>query len=75
MSNATIGASWDLQRAIHTEVSAGTRSDMVLLFEHASVYTAGKRTEPQGRPLDGTPVIDVDWGGKITWHGPDQLVG
>jgi lipoyl(octanoyl) transferase len=68
-------ATWDLQRAIHAEVSAGTRSDTVLLLEHASVYTAGKRTEPQERPLDGTPVIDVDRGGKITWHGPGQLVG
>ena len=66
---------WDLQRAIHAEVSAGTRQDTVLLLEHASVYTAGKRTEPQERPLDGTPVIDVDRGGKITWHGPGQLVG
>jgi lipoyl(octanoyl) transferase len=66
---------WDLQRAIHAEVSAGTRPDTVLLLEHASVYTAGKRTEPQERPLDGTPVIDVDRGGKITWHGPGQLVG
>ena len=68
-------ATWDLQRAIHAEVSAGTRPDTVLLLEHASVYTAGKRTEPQERPLDGTPVIDVDRGGKITWHGPGQLVG
>ena len=66
---------WDLQRAIHAQVSAGTRPDTVLLLEHASVYTAGKRTEPQERPLDGTPVIDVDRGGKITWHGPGQLVG
>src|SRR3954452_19620390 len=66
---------WDLQRAIHAEVAAGTRPDTVLLLEHASVYTAGKRTEPQERPLDGTPVIDVDRGGKITWHGPGQLVG
>ena len=66
---------WDLQRAIHAQVSAGTRQDTVLLLEHASVYTAGKRTEPQERPLDGTPVIDVDRGGKITWHGPGQLVG
>jgi lipoyl(octanoyl) transferase len=68
-------ATWDLQRAIHAEVSVGTRPDTVLLLEHASVYTAGKRTEPQERPLDGTPVIDVDRGGKITWHGPGQLVG
>src|SRR5512132_780811 len=68
-------ATWDLQRAIHAEVSAGNRADTVLLLEHASVYTAGKRTEPQERPLDGTPVVDVDRGGKITWHGPGQLVG
>ena len=68
-------ATWDLQRAVHAEVSDGIRPDTVLLLEHASVYTAGKRTEPQERPLDGTPVIDVDRGGKITWHGPGQLVG
>src|SRR5215217_1146563 len=68
-------ATWDLQRAIHAEVAAGSRPDTVLLLEHASVYTAGKRTEPQERPLDGTPVIDVDRGGKITWHGPGQLMG
>ena len=46
----------------------------MLLLEHAAVYTAGKRTEPHERPFDGTPVIDVDRGGKITWHGPGQLV-
>ena len=68
-------ATWDMQRAIHAEVSDGVTPDTVLLLEHASVYTAGKRTEPQERPLDGTPVIDVDRGGKITWHGPGQLVG
>jgi len=68
-------AAWELQRAIHAEVSTGRRPGTVLLLEHASVYTAGKRTEPQERPLDGTPVIDVDRGGKITWHGPGQLVG
>jgi lipoyl(octanoyl) transferase len=68
-------ATWELQRVVHAEVSAGTRPDTVLLLEHASVYTAGKRTEPQERPLDGTPVVDVDRGGKITWHGPGQLVG
>ncbi len=66
---------WKTQRLIHAEVAAGDRPDTVLLLEHASVYTAGKRTEPHERPLDGTPVVDVDRGGKITWHGPGQLVG
>ncbi|HKJ11923.1 MAG TPA: lipoyl(octanoyl) transferase LipB [Ornithinimicrobium sp.] len=66
---------WDRQRAVHAEVVAGQSPDTVLLMEHAAVYTAGKRTEPHERPSDGTPVIDVDRGGKITWHGPGQLVG
>lgn len=66
---------WELQRRVHGEVAAGTRPDTVIMLEHASVYTAGKRTEAHERPLDGTPVIDVDRGGKITWHGPGQLVG
>jgi len=66
---------WDLQRKVHSEVVSGTREDTVLLLEHDGVYTAGKRTEDEERPQDGTPVIDVDRGGKITWHGPGQLVG
>jgi lipoyl(octanoyl) transferase len=66
---------WDHQRAVHGRVAAGELPDTVLLLEHAAVYTAGKRTEPHERPVDGTPVIDVDRGGKITWHGPGQLVG
>jgi len=66
---------WELQRRIHSEVADGERPDTLLLLEHAPVYTAGKRTEPHERPQDGTPVIDVDRGGKITWHGPGQLVG
>ncbi len=66
---------WAHQRAVHTAVAAGLEPDTVLLLEHPSVYTAGKRTEPGERPADGTPVIDVDRGGKITWHGPGQLVG
>ncbi len=66
---------WEAQRRLHAEVVAGEASNTVLLLEHASVYTAGKRTDPQERPLDGTPVVDVDRGGKITWHGPGQLVG
>ena len=65
---------WDLQRQVHANVVAGSR-DTVLLLEHSPVYTAGRRTESFERPLDGTPVIDVDRGGKITWHGPGQLVG
>lgn len=65
----------ELQRAIHRDVVNGDRPDTLLLLEHPSVYTAGKRTEPHERPADGTPVIDVDRGGKITWHGPGQLVG
>jgi len=66
---------WDRQREVHAGVVAGTHPDTVLLLEHRAVYTAGKRTEPHERPVDGTPVIDVDRGGKITWHGPGQLVG
>ena len=66
---------WALQRSVHQEVAKGTRADTVLLLEHESVFTAGKRTEDSERPTDGTPVIDVDRGGKITWHGPGQLVG
>ena len=68
-------AAWDRQRDVHAAVVAGAEPDTVLLLEHATVYTAGKRTEPHERPFDGTPVIDVDRGGKITWHGPGQLVG
>lgn len=66
---------WDMQRARHADVVAGRSPDTVLLLEHTPVYTAGRRTEPFERPMDGTPVIDVDRGGKITWHGPGQLVG
>jgi lipoyl(octanoyl) transferase len=66
---------WALQRRIHAEVVSGARADTLLLLEHEAVYTAGKRTEAHERPTDGTPVIDVDRGGKITWHGPGQLVG
>jgi lipoyl(octanoyl) transferase len=66
---------WELQRR-HVDARAdGAGPDRLLLLEHPSVYTAGKRTEPADRPIDGTPVIDVDRGGKITWHGPGQLVG
>ncbi|MGI8459188.1 MAG: lipoyl(octanoyl) transferase LipB [Propionibacteriaceae bacterium] len=66
---------WELQRTVHADVVAGRTGDTVLLLEHLPVYTAGRRTEPHERPTDQTPVIDVDRGGKITWHGPGQLVG
>ena len=66
---------WDFQRTIHEEVASGSRPNTLLLLEHPSVYTAGRRTEDGERPTDGTPVIDVDRGGRITWHGPGQLVG
>jgi lipoyl(octanoyl) transferase len=65
----------ELQRATHDDVVNGRSPDTVVFLEHPSVYTAGKRTEIAERPQDGTPVIDVDRGGKITWHGPGQLVG
>ena len=70
-------AAWDLQREVHAEVVEGTRPPTVLLLEHPPVYTAGKRTDPHERPADpgGAAVIDVDRGGKITFHGPGQLVG
>ena len=67
---------WDLQRRIHAEVVAGERPETLILLEHEAVFTAGSRTAPHERPThSSTPVIDVDRGGKITWHGPGQLVG
>lgn len=66
---------WDLQRERHAARVAGESGDAVFLVEHESVYTAGRRTAAWDRPVDGTPVVDVDRGGRITWHGPGQLVG
>lgn len=66
---------WDLQKKIQENVINSKLENTLLLLEHPSVYTAGRRTEISDRPIDGTPVIDVDRGGKITWHGPGQLVG
>lgn len=68
-------AALEMQRQFHKEIVAGTRSNSLILLEHPSVFTAGKRTQDFERPIDGTPVIDVDRGGRITWHGPGQLVG
>jgi lipoyl(octanoyl) transferase len=66
---------WQWQRQLHEQRVAGEIGDTALLLEHPPVYTAGRRTETWERPVDGAPVIDVDRGGKITWHGPGQLVG
>ncbi len=66
---------WQQQRELVDAQLAGSGIDTVLLLEHPSVYTAGKRTRPEDRPTDGIPVIDVDRGGRITWHGPGQLIG
>lgn len=66
---------WQLQRATLQGVVDGTTPNTLILLQHPSVYTAGRMTKPDERPLDGTPVIDVDRGGKITWHGLGQIVG
>lgn len=66
---------WQLQRGLHADVANGIRENTLVLLEHPSVYTAGRRTEEFERPLDGSNVIEVDRGGRITWHGPGQLVG
>lgn len=68
-------SAWQTQREVHAAVASGQKQETVLLLEHSSVFTAGKRTEEYEKPTDGTPVINVDRGGKITWHGPGQLVG
>ena len=65
----------ELQRATHRAVVSGSSPDTVIFLEHPAVFTAGKRTEDYERPTDGSQVIDVDRGGRITWHGPGQLVG
>lgn len=68
-------AAWDLQREVHAQRVADEIGDTLILLEHPPVFTAGRRTTPVERPTDGTPVIDVDRGGRITFHGPGQLVG
>lgn len=74
---AEYNAAWDVQRRLHERRVAGDIPDVCLLLEHQAVYTAGKRTEPLDRPVGdpGAPVVETDRGGKITWHGPGQLVG
>ena len=66
---------WQLQKSVHERVANNTEANTLILVEHPSVFTAGRRTDLLERPTDGTPVVDVDRGGRITWHGPGQLVG
>lgn len=66
---------WQIQRTLHSQIADGLRPNTLMLLQHPSVFTAGRRTLDHERPTDGTPVIDVDRGGKITWHGPGQIVG
>jgi lipoyl(octanoyl) transferase len=68
-------SAWDRQKDLASARADGQAADTVLMLTHPPVYTAGRRTEPSDRPDDGTPVVDVDRGGRITWHGPGQLVG
>lgn len=75
LGNVDYDVAWALQQQLHDQVAAGSQQDVVLLLEHPPVYTAGKRTEVWERPTDGSRVIDVDRGGKITWHGPGQITG
>jgi lipoyl(octanoyl) transferase len=74
MGSVDYREAWELQRSL-VDARVGGGPDTLLLLEHPSVYTAGRRTQPHERPVDDTPVIDTDRGGRITWHGPGQLVG
>lgn len=67
-------AAWDMQADLAAQRARGDIGDTIIVLEHPSIYTAGKRTQPEDRPTNGLPVIDVDRGGRITWHGPGQLV-
>jgi lipoyl(octanoyl) transferase len=68
-------SAWQMQKEIHEKVVNNIEPNTLLILQHPSVYTAGRRTEITDRPLDNTPVLDVDRGGKITWHGLGQIVG
>ena len=65
---------WDRQAELAAQRADGLINDQLLFLEHPNTYTAGKRTQPEDRPINGLPVVDVDRGGRITWHGPGQLV-
>ena len=66
--------SWDQQRELHHKIVSENHPNTVVLLEHQNVYTAGRSTKPEDRPIDSSPVFDIDRGGRITWHGPGQIV-
>ena len=73
-SDVEFQSAWERQREIHHKIVTENHSDVAALLEHRSVYTAGRSTKPEDRPVDSSPVFDIDRGGRITWHGPGQIV-
>jgi lipoyl(octanoyl) transferase len=67
-------SAWDRQRELHHKIVTENHPDVAVLLEHQNVYTAGRSTKPEDRPTDSSPVFDIDRGGRITWHGPGQIV-
>jgi lipoyl(octanoyl) transferase len=67
-------SAWDKQRELHHKIVTENHPDVAVLLEHQNVYTAGRSTKPEDRPVDSSPVFDIDRGGRITWHGPGQIV-
>ena len=73
-SSVEFQSAWDRQRELHHKIVAENHPDVAVLLEHQNVYTAGRSTKPEDRPTDPSPVFDIDRGGRITWHGPGQIV-
>ena len=73
-SDVDYQSSWNRQREIHHKIVAENNEDVAVLLEHREVFTAGRSTKPEDRPIDSSPVFDIDRGGRITWHGPGQIV-
>lgn len=73
-SGVEFQSAWDRQRELHHKIVTENHPDVAVLLEHQNVYTAGRSTKPEDRPTDSSPVFDIDRGGRITWHGPGQIV-
>ncbi len=73
-SDVEYQSAWDQQRELHHKIVTENHPDVAVLLEHQNVYTAGRSTKPEDRPTDSSPVFDIDRGGRITWHGPGQIV-